>query len=155
MLIFAKGIVSIWYNFYMPAFLRDNKWLLSRLDYLWTEYFSDVPQNNRVFISFGRFAKYRLGSIRLNKRTKSSIIIISGMFKDQTIPPEVVDHTIAHELIHYAHGFSSKHPRLHKYPHAGGVVKREMMERSMGHLYNFYKKWVKHYRQLLRKQHEW
>ncbi|MBI4039195.1 hypothetical protein HY384_04555 [Candidatus Daviesbacteria bacterium] len=134
---------------------RDNKWLLSRLDYLWSEYFSDVPQNNKVFISFGRFAKYRLGSIRLNKRTKSSIITITRMFKDQRIPSQVVDHTIAHELVHYAHGFSSQHPKLHKYPHAGGVVKREMSERGMGYLYDFYKKWIIEYRQLLRKQHGW
>lgn len=135
--------------------LRDNNWLLFRLDHLWTEYFSDVPQTNQVFIKFGRFAKFRLGSIRLNKKTKSSIITITGMFKDQKVPAEVIDHTVAHELIHYAHGFSSKHPKLHRYPHAGGVVRKEMVERGMGYLYDAYKKWVRQYRQFLRKQHGW
>ena len=105
--------------------LRDNTWLLSRLDFIWTKYFADIPQTNKVFIKFGRFAKYRLGSIRLNKKTKASfksdssqasLIIITSMFKDPRIPSEVVDHTIGHELTHYAHGFSSNHPRLHKYP---------------------------------------
>lgn len=126
--------------------VRDNNWLLSRLDFIWSKYFPDIPQTNKVFIKFGRFAKFRLGSIRLDRRTKGSYITITAMFKDPGIPPGVVDHTIGHELVHYAHGFSSTHPRLHKYPHAGGVVKKEMMERGMGYLYDVYKNWMKKYR---------
>ncbi|MBI4035413.1 hypothetical protein HY383_00545 [Candidatus Daviesbacteria bacterium] len=129
--------------------VRDNAWLLFRLDYLWNKYFPDVAQNNKVFIKFGRFAKYRLGSIRLNRSTKSSYITITSMFKDQNIPSEVVDHTIGHELVHFTHGFSSTQPRLHRYPHAGGVVKREMVERGMGYLHGAYKTWVKEYRKKL------
>lgn len=129
---------------------RDCKWLLFRLDYLWEKYFSDIPQTNKLFISFGRFAKFRLGSIRLNKKTQASLITITSMFKDLRIPAEVVDHTIGHELVHYAHGFSSTQPKLHKYPHAGGVVKKEMAERGMGHLYLAYKKWIKTYKLALR-----
>ncbi len=68
------------------------------------------------------------------------------MFKNEAIPQPVVDHTIAHELCHYAHGFSSPHPRLHKYPHEGGVIKREMEERNLGFLYHAYQKWVRVYR---------
>ena len=128
---------------------RDNKWLLSRLDYIWDKYFSDIPQKNQVFIKFGRSAKYRLGSIRLDKKTKASIITITSMFKDPAAPAEMVDHTIGHELVHYAHGFSSTHPRLHKYPHAGGVVKKEMAERGMGYLYDIYKNWMRKYREKL------
>ena len=71
------------------------------------------------------------------------------MFKDEKIPTAVVDHTLAHELVHYAHGFSSKKTRLHKYPHAGGVVQREMEERGVGHLNKAYKAWVSGYRQKL------
>jgi len=135
---------------------RDNTWLLSRLDYLWSKYFADVPQSNKVFIKFGRYSKYRLGSICLNRETggvygtKASYITITAMFKDLGIPQEVVDHTIGHELVHYAHGFSSNNPRLHKYPHAGGVVKREMAERGMNNLYCAYKEWIKEYRKKLR-----
>lgn len=131
------------------AMKRDNSWLLSRLDFIWTKHFADIPQTNKVFIKFGRFAKYRLGSIRLNKQTKASFITITSMFKDSRIPMEVVDHTIGHELTHYAHGFSSNHPRLHKYPHAGGVVKKEMEDRGMGHLHTAYKNWIKEYRKKL------
>lgn len=129
--------------------IRDNNWLLCRLDYLWSKYFPDVGQSNKVFIKFGRFAKYRLGSIRLNRQTKASYIIITAMFKDEKVPAEVVDHTIGHELVHYAHGFSSSNPRLHKYPHAGGVVRKEMAERGMEYLYQSYKQWVKLYRKKL------
>lgn len=132
--------------------MRNDKWLLSRLDYLWTNYFPDIAQSNRVFIKFGRFAKYRLGSIKLNRTTKASYITITSMFKDSKIPSEVVDHTVGHELVHYAHGFSSTNARLHKYPHAGGVVKKEMSERGMGYLYEAYKKWVKQYRKELADQ---
>lgn len=129
--------------------MRNNNWLLSRLDDLWIRHFSDVPQTNKVFIKFGRNAKYRLGSIKLNRKTKDSLITITAMFKDLKIPQEVVDHTIGHELVHYAHGFSSTHPKLHKYPHAGGVVKKEMTERGMGYLHLAYKEWIKGYRKKL------
>lgn len=128
---------------------RDDRWLLSRLDFLWDKYFADIPQTNKVYISFGRYAKYRLGSIRLNRHTKASYITITSMFKDLNIPSGVVDHTIGHELVHYAHGFSSTHPRLHRYPHAGGVVRLEMRERGMEYLYDAYKAWVKKYRKQL------
>ena len=134
---------------------RDDKWLLSRLDYIWDKYFSEIPQTNKVFIKFGRFAKYRLGSIKLDKRSKASFITITSMFKDNKIVQEVIDHTIGHELVHYAHGFSSTNPRLHKYPHAGGVVKKEMSDRGMEHLYNAYKEWIKDYRQILKKAYGW
>lgn len=134
---------------------RDNQWLLSRLDFIWSKYFDDIPQKNRVYIRFGRFAKYRLGSIKLDRKTKETFVTITAMFKASSIPQAVVDHTIGHELVHYAHGFSSVHPRLHRYPHAGGVVKIEMSQRGMEHLYESYKKWMKYYRGHLRKINGW
>lgn len=136
-------------------FERNDQWLLSRLDDLWTKYFSDIPQTHKIFIRFGRFAKYRLGSIRLDNHTKASFITITSMFKDIKVPQEVIDHTIGHELVHYAHGFSSTHPRLFKYPHVGGVVKKEMVERGMGYLYDAYKDWIKLYRKSIRVKYGW
>ncbi len=129
--------------------MRDNKWLLYRLDYIWDKFFSDVSQKNKVYIKFGRFAKYRLGSIKLDRRTKDTHITITSMFKQESIPEAVIDQTIGHELVHYAQGFSSIHPKLHKYPHAGGVVSKEMVARGMGHLYIAYKNWIKVYRKQL------
>lgn len=127
--------------------MRSDQWLLTRLDYIWSNYFADIPQVNPVFIRFGRFAKLRFGSIKMDRHTKKTFITITGMFKDNKIPQEVVDHTIAHELCHYVHGFSSPHTRLHKYPHEGGVVSREMENRGLIHLIRAYKGWIKIYRQ--------
>lgn len=134
----------------MPYLPRDNNWLLSRLDLIWSEYFSGVSQANPLVIRFGRYSKYRLGSIKLNRKTDKTYITITSMFKNKNIPNEVIDHTIAHELVHYAHGFSSKRTRLHKYPHAGGVVNKEMKDRGMAHLIKAYSVWVKQYRDQLR-----
>lgn len=128
---------------------RDNIWLLSRLDFVWSEYFPDVSQANPIFVKFGRFSKFRLGSIKLDRKTNKSYITITSMFKDPQVPGEVIDHTLAHELTHYTHGFSSKKTRLHKYPHAGGVVNKEMTKRGMGYLVIAYKKWIKDYKNKL------
>lgn len=128
---------------------RDSIWLLSRLDFVWSEYFPDVSQANPIFVKFGRFSKFRLGSIKLDRKTNKSYITITSMFKDPNVPAEVIDHTLAHELTHYTHGFSSKKTRLHKYPHAGGVVNKEMTKRGMGYLVGAYKKWIKDYKDKL------
>lgn len=128
---------------------RDDNWLLSRLDYLWSNFFSNVPQVNPVFIRFGRYSKYRLGSIKMDPYKKRSFITITGMFKDPRIPVAVVDHTIAHELCHYTHGFSSPRARMHKYPHHGGVIKKELAARELSHLSKAYDLWVKDYKKQL------
>lgn len=128
---------------------RDDSWLLHRLNHLWENYFGDVTQDNPVFIGFGRYSKLRLGSIRLERHTKRTYITITGMFKDPTIPMDVVDHTIAHEMCHYTHGFSSLKPRLHKFPHHGGVVNKELKKRGMDFLIKAYSRWLKEYRKTL------
>lgn len=85
----------------------------------------------------------------MERATKKTYITITAMFKDEKIPVEVVDHTIAHELCHYAHGFSSPKPRLHKYPHHGGIIKKELKSRGMGQMIKAYTLWFKEYRQSL------
>lgn len=137
----------------LPTVTRDNNWLLSRLDELWGKYFTDVSQDNPVIIRFGRYSRYRLGSIKLNKQSGFSLITLTGMFKDPSIPVEVVDHTISHEMVHYSHGFSSNKKRLHRYPHEGGIVHKEMEKRGMGYLIKAYKNWVKVYRLKLNARH--
>ena len=133
----------------MTSDLRDDNYLISRLDHLWSTYFGDVTQTNKVFIKFGRSSKYRFGSIRLNPRDKSSRIIINGMFRDPKLPAEVIDHTIAHELVHYTQGFSSPHPKMHAYPHRGGVIDKELNERGLKHLVFIYNVWVVDYKRSL------
>lgn len=131
---------------------RDSKWLLSRLDHIWSNYFPNIKQTNRVFIRFGRNSRFRLGSIKLDKKSGNSIITLTGIFRKNEVPAEVVDHTIAHELCHYTHGFSSPRPRLHKYPHHGGVIERELKVRGLGYLVKAHKDWIKKYRKQI--QHD-
>lgn len=128
---------------------RNDKWLRSRLDYIWSNFFKDISQVNPVIIGFGRYSKYRLGSVRLEKTSNKTYITLTGMFKDDRIPVEVIDQTIAHELCHYAHGFSSPKPRLHKYPHHGGVINKELKKRGLQHLITAYSKWLREYRKTL------
>jgi len=130
--------------------MRDNNWLLSRLDYIWSSYFSDVAQINPVKIRFGRYSRLRLGSIKYDPSTNISTITITSMFKQESIPIEVVDHTIGHELVHYTQGFSSLYQKTQSYPHAGGVVKKEMESRNMLKLYNAWVKWKCQYRMELK-----
>ena len=144
--------------------MRDNVWLQNQLEHLLTTYFPNVTVSNPIEIKFGREAKFRFGSIRLvsDKRVKrargvrrlirigdtpkKSLITITSMFASESIPVEVVQYTISHELCHYAHGFSSSNKRLFKHPHHGGVVNHELTERGAHHLIVEFKKWLKEYR---------
>lgn len=143
--------------------MRDHEWLEKQLDYLLKNYFANVDLTNPVEIRFGREAKFRFGSIRLVKprRLKSlkflkvlkslkepqkSIITVTSMFAKENVPAKVVQYTIAHELCHFAHGFSSANKRLFKFPHHGGVVNRELTERGAHELIVAFKKWLKDYR---------
>ena len=137
--------------------MRDHKWLVNQLEFLLKKYFVDVPISNPLEIKFGREAKFRFGSIKLLKprglrvlfeRTKpqKSIITITRMFANDEVPVEVVHFTIAHELTHYAHGFSSTNKRMFRHPHHGGVVNAEIKRRGGGHLITGYKKWIKEYK---------
>lgn len=139
--------------------MRDNVWLKKELQFLLKRYFSNVKIINPIEIKFGREAKYRFGSIRLVKpggigvirvmrdsHPQRSLITITSMFKDESIPVGVVRYTLAHELCHYAHGFSSSNKRLFKFPHHGGVINRELTERGADELIPVFKTWLKDYR---------
>lgn len=142
--------------------MRDNAWLKIQLDFVLEKHFSDVKLTNPIEIRFGREAKYRFGSIRLVKprglrglrrfgrlrggTPQKSIITITSMFAKDSVPQDVVRYTIAHELTHYAHGFSSQNKRLFKYPHHGGIVNKELSERGAEGLTLAFKKWLAIYR---------
>src|ERR1019366_3793437 len=105
---------------------RDDRWLQGLLDRTWDMYFADVPQVNDVRIEYGRRAKRRLGSIRIDPADRTtSIITMNGLFRSAEIPEFVVTATLVHELTHYAHGFNSPHMQKQAHPHAGGVMRRE------------------------------
>jgi hypothetical protein len=126
---------------------RDDKWLFSKLDYIWDQYFSDIPQENNVKIVWGRRARGRLGSIKQGEKVRGehpeTIITINSLFKDSKIPEYVVLGTIAHELSHYAHGFHSPIERKFSTPHAHGVVTKELKVRGLENIYRMQKKWLK------------
>lgn len=131
--------------------MRDNSWLEIRLKKIWQRHFADIKRTNPIIVRFGRNALYRFGSIRLDRRSKTSYIIINGNFRSPKLPVQVIDHTLAHELVHYAQGFSSKNPRLHRYPHRGGIIDKELKERGLNHLVLYYKNWLTTYRKSLEK----
>jgi hypothetical protein len=127
--------------------MRDDKWLFSKLDYVWDQYFPDISQDNNVKIIWGRRARSRLGSIKPGENIPGqhpeTVITINALFRDPKIPEYVVLGTIAHELSHYAHGFHSPIDRKFSTPHAGGVVTRELKDRGLENIYRTQKKWLK------------
>ncbi|MEI7690344.1 MAG: hypothetical protein WCI63_01845 [bacterium] len=127
--------------------MRDDKWLFLKLDEVWDNYFPDVPQDNDVHIVWGRKARNRLGSIKHGDKLKNSqqdtIITINSLFKDRQIPEHVITGTIAHELVHYTHGFHSPLEKKYQTPHAGGVVTKELKNRGLEKALKEQKKWLK------------
>lgn len=125
--------------------MRDNKWLKNRLQCLWQRYFSDIPILNTIIIKFGQACRTRLGSIKPGRKYKNehTIITINGHFRDPEIPDFVVDAVIAHEFMHYGHGFASPHEKAYRHPHKGGVVNWDLKERGLGDILTLEKKWLK------------
>lgn len=121
--------------------MRDVIQLKELLEVIWEKHFHDVEQKNEIRIRFGRKSKRRLGSIVLTK-DDISLITLTRFFADETVPEYVVYETIAHELIHYTHGFSSKRKKQFKYPHQGGIIEHEMEQRGLMPIYRESKKWM-------------
>jgi hypothetical protein len=121
--------------------VRDGAWLERELERLLQGPFLDVEIVNPIVVKWGRRARGRFGSIAL--RDGVSVIIINGAFREPGIPAEIVRATLAHELAHYAHGFSSEHRQAHPHPHRGGVVDRELGARGLGELAGLHKRWAR------------
>ncbi len=131
--------------------MRDLLWLQNQLDQLLKGPFSDLPVVNRLELRWGRSASRRFGSIQMSRDKKVSTITINGLFKDESIPEQLVQATLAHELAHYAHGFSSPLPKKYAHPHSGGVIEREFKKRGLSLLSAYEKQWTKeHWPQIVR-----
>lgn len=147
--------------------MRDHDWLQVQLQYLLGRYFVNVPRTNPLEVKWGREAKFRFGSIKLvsyksvrkvdrvrgimglikiGDTPKKSVITVTSMFKKESVPVGVVHYTIAHELCHFAHGFSSLNRQMFRHPHHGGVINRELTQRGAQDLIPIFKKWLKGYR---------
>ena len=122
--------------------MRNDEFLINKLDSIWNAAFTDIEKKNNIKIRFKGTWKNKFGHIKKLKNGDSEIVI-NGYFKNETIPEFVINLTIAHELVHYSHGFNSPLPKLYKHPHKGGVVNRELKKRGFSDIIKMEKKWVK------------
>ena len=121
---------------------RDEQWLADLLEQIWERHFPDTPRVNRVRVSYGGTWKSRLGLITMSEDEKTSYIQVNALLGYPQIPEYITFITIAHEMVHYAHGFGSPLPRRYKHPHRGGIVKRELTRRGIVREYALYDAWV-------------
>jgi hypothetical protein len=143
--------------------MRDREFLEKTLYDLWENYFCDIPRKNLVLIKYGKYSKRQLGSIKLaNERTKIkgllkqkqkdydtqdnksiTVITVTRYFQQEVVPEFVVRATIAHELCHYAHGFSSPLQKRFQKPHQGSVIEKELKKRGLLKKQEIVDKWLK------------
>ena len=122
--------------------MRDDKWLNERLDNIWNLLFLDVERSNKVYARFKGRWKNKFGHIKMLKN-KSSEIAVNKLFRNEVIPEYIVDVTLAHELVHYSHGFNSPLKRKYKHPHKGGIVNKELKKRGFEKLLKIERDFVK------------
>ncbi len=121
---------------------RTDQWLTHELDRIWESFFQDVPRVNPVTVCFARQWKNRLGLITLCEDEGVTYIRLNGLLRLPAIPDFVNTATIAHELVHYAHGFGSPLPRKYDHPHQGGIVPRELVNRGLGFEHRIHVQWI-------------
>lgn len=109
---------------------------------IWQSYFADIPRANQVNIAYCQPWKRRLGLIRLSLDNETSFIGLNALLQLPYLPEYILTTTIAHELVHYAHGFGSPLPRRHAHPHANNIVKRELEERGLGETMCLCDRWI-------------
>ncbi len=137
--------------------------LQSLLYDIWEEYFPDVPRKNLVLVKYGKFSRQRLGSIKWAREFKGiksfykkftdehkvqdderiTLIILTRYFTIPEVPDFVVKTTLAHEIVHYAHGFNSPLEKRYRFPHQGGVIEKELRQRGLGKELELSEKWLK------------
>ncbi len=115
------------------------------LETIWQRYFSDVQCKNEVQIAYCSPWKTRLGMIRMTVDETLSFIGVNALLQHSTVPEYLLVTTIAHELVHYAHGFGSPLPRLYTHPHANNVVNRELAKRGLAEHIRLSDKWIDNY----------
>jgi hypothetical protein len=122
--------------------VRDNRWLNHLLERIWDGHFTDTPRANAVRVNFGAPWKCRLGLITMSHDESTTYIMVNCLLRALEVPEYVTRITIAHEMVHYAHGFGSPLPQRYKHPHRGGIVKRELHHRGMKSEFERYDAWI-------------
>ncbi len=122
--------------------MRSDIWLEERLTTIWQTLMPEIKKENIVRIRFKGNWKTKFGHI---KRLKdgSTEIAVNNLFRNEQVPEFIIDTTIAHELIHYMHGFHSPLPKQFLYPHQGNIVNRELNKRGFSFLLKLEKDWIK------------
>ena len=123
----------------------SRKDLTGYLYFIWHTYFSDTPRINEVCIAYSYPWKSRLGLIRLSLDNAITFIGLNTLLQHPHIPDYVLLTTIAHELVHYKHGFGSPLPRRYKHPHANKVVDRELQAHQLGEPLRLCNEWIDKY----------
>ncbi len=143
--------------------IYQNKELQNLLYDIWDEHFPDVPRKNLVVVKYGKFSKQRLGSIKwsrdlrgikgLYKKFKDehkvqdderiTLIILTRYFTNPEVPDFVIKTTLAHEIVHYAHGFNSPLEKRYRFPHQGNIIEKELRKRNLGKELELSEKWLK------------
>ena len=121
---------------------RDGEWLRGELERIWVQYFADTPRANRIDITFRRPWMRRLGVIRLSEDERTTVIGINSLLRLPEVPYCLTLITVAHELVHYAHGFGSPLARRFEHPHKGGIVTRELKHRGLQSELDEYSDWI-------------
>ena len=122
--------------------MRDNAWLEKRFERLWQVLMPEIKKRNKVTIIFKGKWKNKFAHIK-RLPDKSTEIAINSLFRHPTVPDFIIDTTIAHELIHYMHGFQSPYKKQFKYPHQGNIVNKELKRRGFNFLLELEKDWIK------------
>jgi len=108
--------------------MRNNIWLQKRLAQIWELLFPDTPKLNSVIIKFKGSSFRKFGHIK--RICFDTEIAINSLFQYELVPEYIIDITIAHELIHYMHGFNSPLQKKYKHPHKGGIVTKELKSKG-------------------------
>jgi hypothetical protein len=120
--------------------MRNEAWLEQRFNQIWELFFPEVEKKN-VYITWKGSWKNKFGHIKKTK--KGSEIAVNKIFQDLRVPEELIKLTIAHEIIHYMHGFHSHLPKQFKHPHQGGIVNKELIKRGFRPAMQLEKQWLK------------
>src|ERR671936_412099 len=108
--------------------VRDTQWLSDEMDGIWRRYFADTPRVNTVEVAFRRPWMRRIG--------------VNSLLAHHDVPYCLTLITVAHELVHYCHGFGSPLPRRFSHPHRGGIVTRELLDRGLERELEEYGDWI-------------
>lgn len=120
--------------------MRDDAWLQTRFDQIWDLFFPEVEKRD-VSIRWKGKWKNKFGHIsRKNSKTE---IVVNTFFRDLRVPEDIIKLTIAHEIVHYMHGFHSHLPKKYRHPHKNGVVDSELKRKGFGYALKLEKKWIK------------